>query len=61
METWVLLIGTIVAWAGVEGWLLVRGRATISEEFRNLNARWPAFGFLVALVSGLLLGHWFFQ
>lgn len=59
--TWILLVGTIVVWAIVEGYDVVTGRATISEDFRNLNKRWAAVGALVCLSAGLLLGHWFFQ
>ena len=59
--TWILLIGTIVAWCVVEGIDVVLGRPTISADFRMLARIWPPFGFLMALVLGLLLGHWFFQ
>lgn len=59
--TWILLIGTIVAWFVVEMFDVMTGRATISEDFRNLNKRWAAFGALTCLTLGLLIGHWFFQ
>lgn len=59
METWVLLVATIVVWFAVEFWLVARGKPTISTEFTRLYAKWPMFGVLMALVVGLLIGHWF--
>jgi hypothetical protein len=59
METWLLLGGTVLAWAVVEGYLLANKKRTISGEFQALFRQWPTFGVLFALIAGLLLGHWF--
>lgn len=60
LETLILILGTILAWVAVELYLVLKQRPTISEEIVRLYRRWPPLGFLVGLVSGLLLGHWFF-
>ena len=61
MSNWtdVVVIGALVSLLGWETWTLVNREKndTISESvWRSLKSR---FGPLIALLSGLLLGHWF--
>ncbi len=54
-----LLVGAFVVFAAYEGWQVLHGAPTISEQVWAFNKRWPPFGFLVGLGVGLLLGHLF--
>jgi hypothetical protein len=59
MDILILFIITLVAWLILQAIRIFSGRLPISAEIQNLFLRYPPFGFLVGLVLGLLLGHWF--
>ena len=55
----IVLLAGIVILCGIETWYIASNQKTISERVRDLFRLYPPFGFLVGLVSGLLLGHFF--
>jgi hypothetical protein len=61
METLILFVVTVIAWFAVEFYLLFAHKPTISTRIIELYTRWPTLGLLVGLVTGLLLGHWFWR
>lgn len=58
--TLVLFGVTILAWVALQMFYVLNGMPTISQQIWSLYAAWPPLGFLVGLVVGVLLGHWFF-
>lgn len=56
-----LFLATCLAWIGLEFGLVFTGRATISARVRALYFADPDTGAFATLVTGLLLGHFFFS
>lgn len=44
-----------------EFWALAKGKPTISQGVWYLYKKYPPFGFLVGLLIGLLLAHFFWN
>lgn len=59
LATVVLFLATVVAWVGLELFYILTGQPTISAQVAGFFASYPPFGVLVALVTGLLLAHFF--
>lgn len=57
----ILFVITIIVYAIFEIFLILTDRPTISTMVRNAYKNYPPLGFLVALVVGLILGHFFWQ
>lgn len=53
IASWVLIV-TGLGWLGLDIWLYVAGRKTISSRIKELNMKLP-----VEFIFGVLMGHWF--
>ena len=56
-----LFIATVLAWVGLEGWMVASGRPTISARVGALYRENPDTGVLAALSTGLLVSHFWFS
>lgn len=54
-----LLIVTLLLWAGVEAYLVYAGRPTISARIQGAFRRWPPLGFIAGAVFGYVGCHFF--
>ena len=56
-----LIVGilAVLAWASIELYYIVKGQQTISEHVRDLFIKYPPMGMLAGLLTGMLLGHFF--
>jgi hypothetical protein len=61
VATVALFLATCLAWLGLEGWLVATSRPTISARIRAMYFADPDTGAFATLVTGLLLGHFFFS
>ena len=61
LATPILAAGTLAVWLGLELYYVRTGRPTISTQLIRFNEQWPTFGVLWGLVTGLLMGHWFWR
>ena len=52
-----ILTGAGLALVLLEGWMIYMGRTTISEYAKRLSAEKPYVVHLIALIIGLLFGH----
>lgn len=61
LATPILAAGTLAVWLGLEVYYVQTKRPTISDQLVAFNRDWPTFGVLFSLVTGLLMGHWFWR
>jgi len=57
----ILVVVTIFVYAIFEIYLIMTGKPTISSMVRKAAMEYRPLGFLVGLVVGLILGHFFWQ
>lgn len=61
LATPILAAVTLVAWLALELYYVRTGRPTVSTQLIRFNEQWPTFSTLWGLVTGLLMGHWFWR